>query len=625
MKLLNDNTLLLRRVRLLQALVYLCFFGLSIQLWRLQILQGEQYHQQAERNQFRVLPIPAPRGIIRDREGRNLVINRPAFNIVLTRENLKNLDSTLGFIEQELHLDRTNVLSRLKKFENTPLFQPITIKEDVSWVDLSTIEAHAREHPELGISQEPRRLYPLRSVGSHVLGYVGEISDTQLASGEFLAARTGDLIGKSGIERVYNSALTGLDGERRVMVNSLGRVIKVLEKKDAVPGKEIHLSLDLDLQLVGEKLLQDRIGAMVAIDPNSGEILAMVSRPAFDPNSFIGRISSEDWLELNSDPSAPFMNRATQGAYSPGSIFKIIMAYAGLDVQAIHRDDWIFCNGQLEMYDRVFHCSHPGGHGFVNINLAIQNSCNVFFYQLGREMGIETIAQYARKMGLGERTMVDLPGERTGVVPDPEWKKKKFGRRWFAGETISVSIGQGALSATPLQLVRAIGTVATGGKIVRPHLRRDDPAVQTTYVSDMSASFPPENREILRDAMWRVVNSGTGHLAAVSGLDICGKTGTVQVIGKEKRAELGLPQSTGQVGPNGAVNPFDDHAWFVGFAPKSNPEIAVAVFVEHGGVGGMAAAPIAAEVFKEYFAKKGLIPRGDLNIASIQKPESPRP
>jgi penicillin-binding protein 2 len=622
MTLLNDNRLLLRRVRLLQVLVYLCFFGLLIQLWHLQILQGDQYHLQAERNRIRVLPIPAPRGNIRDREGRDLVTNRPAFNIVLTRENFKNLDSTLQFIEQELHLDRESVLARLKKFENSPLYQPITIKEDVSWVDVSTIEAHAREHPELSISQEPRRLYPWRSVASHVLGYVGEISDAQMASDEFQSARTGDLIGKQGIERIYNSMLTGVDGERRVMVNSLGRVIKVLEKKDAIPGKEIRLSIDLDLQLVGEKLLQDRIGALVAMDPNTGEILAMVSRPAFDPNSFIGRISSEDWLELINDPSSPFMNRAIQGTYSPGSIFKIIMAYAGLDTGSIHRDDWIFCNGQLEMYDRVFHCSHPGGHGFVNINLAIQNSCNVFFYQLGRQMGIDIIAQYARKLGLGERTMVDLPGERTGVVPDPDWKLKRFGRRWFAGETISVSIGQGALSATPLQLVRAVGTVAAGGKVVRPHLTQDEPSVQTTFVTDISSTFPPENREILRDAMWRVVNSGTGHLAAVSGLDICGKTGTVQVISKEKRSELGLPQSTGQA--NGA-NPFDDHAWFVGFAPKNAPEIAVAAFVEHGGVGGMAAAPIAAEVFKEYFAKKGLIPRGDLNIAGIQKPGSARP
>jgi len=451
---------------------------------------------------------------------------------------------------------------------------------------------------------------------------VGEISDAQLASGEFQGARNGDLIGKQGIERVYNSELTGIDGERRVMVNSLGRVIKVLEKKDAVPGKEIRLSIDLDLQLVGEKLLQDRVGALVAMDPNTGEVLAMVSRPAFDPNSFIGRISSEDWLELVSDPSSPFMNRAIQGTYSPGSIFKIIMAFAALDAGDIHRDDWIFCNGQLEMYDRVFHCSHPGGHGFVNINLAIQSSCNVFFYQLGREMGIDSIARYSHKMGLGERTMVDLPGERTGVVPDPEWKLKRYGRRWFAGETISVSIGQGALSATPLQLVRAIGSVAVGGKMVRPHLRQEEPGVQTTFVSDASSTFSPENREILRDAMWRVVNSGTGHLAAVTGLDICGKTGTVQVISKETRTELKLPQSGAQ--GNGG-NPFDDHAWFVGFAPKSAPEIAVAAFVEHGGVGGTTAAPIAAEVFKEYFAKKGLIPRGDLNIAGIPKTGAPRP
>lgn len=616
MRLLNDNRALLSKVRILQVIVYVCFFGLACQLWRLQIIRGRDYHEMAERNRTRVLSIPAPRGIIRDREGRPLVSNRPAFNIVLTRENLKNLESTLDFLERELQLERESVLARIRKFEKSPLFRPVTIKEDVSWLDLGTAEAHAREHPELSISQEPRRLYPLGSVAAHVLGYVGEVSERQLSDPEFPNARPGELVGKQGVERVYNSVLTGIDGERRVVVNSLGRVIKILEKKDATPGQEIRLSLDLDLQMVAEKQMESKVGALIAMDPNTGEILAMVSRPAFDPNSFIGRISSEDWQELINDPASPFTNRAIQGCYSPGSIFKIIMAYAGLQEGAIERTDWIFCNGQMEMYDHVFHCSHRGGHGFVNVNLAIQNSCNIFFYQLGKEMGIETIARYARQMGLGDKTQVDLPSERTGVVPDPQWKLKKFGRRWYAGETVTVAIGQGALSATPLQLVKAIGEVATGGRVVRPHLRLGDPQMQTLLVSESTREFSSEHREALRDAMWRVVNStGTGQLAAVAGMDVCGKTGTVQVISKEKRANLGLPQGNAQVGST----EFDDHAWFVGFAPKSSPEIAIAVLVEHGGVGGTTAAPIAAEVLREFFSKKGFIPRANQQVAGIPK------
>jgi penicillin-binding protein 2 len=367
--------------------------------------------------------------------------------------------------------------------------------------------------------------------------------------------------------------------------------------------------------------MQDKVGALVAINPNDGEILAMISRPAFDPNSFIGHMSTEDWQELVNDPASPFMNRVIQGAYSPGSIFKIIIAYAGLEMGAVHREDWIFCNGEMEMYDRVFSCSHRGGHGFVNVNLAIQNSCNIFFYRLGMEMGIDAIANYARKLGLGGKTGIDLPGERTGVVPDPLWKLKKYGRRWYGGETVSVAIGQGALAATPIQLVKAISEVATDAGPIHPHLRLGERPAQTlltSLTSQNARSYDPGRREILRDAMWRVVNSaGTGVLAAVAGMDVCGKTGTVQVISKEKRTELGLSQG----GAASGNTLFNDHAWFVGFAPKNMPEIAIAVFVEHGGGGGTTAAPIAAEVFREYFSKKGLIPRTDTHVASL--PQSP--
>ena len=579
---LNDNRDLISRVRLLKFFVYACILILACQLWRLQIMHGEEYQQLATRNHNRVMPITAPRGIIRDREGRPLASNRPAFNIVLLRENLTDLNSTLDFIEGKLHVNKEDLLDRLSTFKQIPLYKPITIKEDVSWMDLGTVEAHIREHPELSVTQEPRRFYPFDSWASHVLGYVGEISRKQLEAGMFLGAQPGDLVGKQGIEHFYNTELTGVDGERKVIVNSVGRIIRIIERKDPVPGREIRLSLDLDLQLVAEMAMEKHVGALVALNPNNGEILAMVSRPAFDPNSFMGRISNDDWHELINNPAAPFMNRATQASYSPGSIFKIIMAFAGLREGIIKPSDWLFCNGRLEMYDHVFHCSHHGGHGFVNVNLAIQSSCNIFFYNLGRKMGIETIGQYARQMGLGRRTHIDLPNERSGVVPSPQWKEEKYGERWYVGETISVSIGQGALLTTPIQLARAVGQIATGGKVILPHLRMEENELATHPANNLD-DFNPKHQEILRDAMWRVVNhAGTGRLAAVSGLDVSGKTGTVQLISRAKRVALEITASN----TRSKSNLYKDHAWFVGFAPKNAPDIVVAVFVEHGGRGG---------------------------------------
>ena len=631
MKLIKDQKVLLAKIQILQYLLYAVFLVILCRLWQVQILQGSEYQQMAERNRIRTLDLPAPRGIIRDREGRSLVSNRPSFNIQVNLENLKDKDKAAGerkeetmllFAERELSLDRQVVKERLDKFRNGPLYKPVTIKEDVTWADIGTVEAHLREHPELTISQEPRRLYPLGAVGAHVLGYVGEISEEQMALEEFPQSRRGDLVGKHGIERVYNSLLTGKDGYRQVVVNSLGRIARTLEKRDAVPGQDVLLTIDLDLQLVAEKLLEGRVGTLVAMDPNNGEILAMVSRPAFDPNSFISRISSKDWQELVNDPASPFMNRAIQATYSPGSIFKIIMAYTGLSEGVIRPSNWIFCNGEITMYDRVFHCSHRGGHGYVNVSTAIQSSCNIYFYLLGRQLGIDLISRKAKSLGLGEKTGIDLPGERSGLVPDTQWKKKRFGRPWYAGETVSVAIGQGALSATPLQILKSVSALAVGGQLVQPHFLLDDSRFSSSRQAGnlTPVSYTAENRAILRDSMWRVVNSGgTGYLAAVQGMDVCGKTGTVQVIGKEKRTELNIAEGT--------RDDLDDHAWFVGFAPKNSPEIAVVAFVEHGGTGGKSAAPLAAEVFREYFRKKGLLPPAvDASIAdSRPAASSPQP
>ncbi len=628
MKLIHDQRLLLSKIRIIQYVLGTVFLLFLVQLWNIQILHGPEYHQMAERNRIRKLDISAPRGVIRDREGRALVSNRTSFNIQVNLEYLKGKDKVEGenrekkmleFVEKELSLDPQNIKERLDKFRNGPLYQPISIKEDVTWSDLSTVESHLREHPEFMISQEPRRTYPLKSVGAHVLGYVGEINEESLGSSEYSKSRVGDIVGKQGIERVYNDVLTGKNGYRQVVVNSLGRVTKTLEKQDAIPGQDLLLTLDLDLQLVAENLLEGRIGTLIAMNPNNGEILAMVSKPSFDPNNFISRIPAKDWQELINNPASPFMNRAIQATYSPGSIFKIMMAYAAMAEGKIDPSEYIFCNGELTMYDRVFHCSHKGGHGYVNMSAAIQSSCNIYFYLLGKQLGADTISRHAHELGLGEKTDVDLPGERSGLVPDTAWKRKRYNKPWYIGETVNLAIGQGALLVTPIQLLKAISILAGDGQPVTPHLafNNSSPSDGEEKAGFVRISYRPEQKAILRDAMWRVVNSGgTGTLAAVHGMDVCGKTGTVQVIGKEKRTERGIEE--------GSEEEFNDHAWFVGFAPKNSPEIAVAAFVEHGGGGGRSAAPLAAEVFREYFRKKGLLPPAvNTNIAESISSSAP--
>jgi penicillin-binding protein 2 len=585
-----------QRLNLLYYPILLVFLVLAARLWQLQIIQGREYAERAERNRIRTIQVVAPRGTICDRTGRPLVENRPSFNIVLYREEIEDPDATARYITERLGVTPEDLEARVKRDRGSGLYRPVIIKEDVGIEDISTVEAHRRDHPEVQLGPEPRRSYRFGRLAAHVLGYVGEVSKEELEQSIFPGAKTGSLVGKSGVERTYNQHLVGKDGERRVLVDSLGREVGMLDDIDSVRGSELRLTLDLDLQTIAENLLQDKTGAIVAMDPRDGGILAMASSPAFNPNSFAARISEEDWSELVNNPNYPMQNRAIQNSYAPGSIFKVIMAEAGLEEALAQADATVTCRGAAVYYGRVFHCASKDGHGTINLETAIQQSCNIFFYELGRQLGISKIAEHAQSLGLGNRTGIDLPNERSGVMPSPEWKERVNGTKWYAGETISVSIGQGAVSTTPLQIVRAISAIATGGKLTTPHvfLRVED-APDSSFVwpiTDVHISGETASR--IREGMWRSVNrSGTGRNAAVPGMDICGKTGTVQVLSNETRKGLG-----------GETSGLEDHSWFAGFASKDNPEIAIVVFVEHGGKGGIAAAPLAQDLFSAYFTKK---------------------
>ncbi|HTY62287.1 MAG TPA: penicillin-binding protein 2 [Acidobacteriota bacterium] len=594
----SNRQLIQQRLNLFRLPVLLIFLILGARLWQLQIIQGSEYGIRAERNRIRTIQLVAPRGAIADRNNVPLVENRPSFNVVLYREYMKSQEDTVRFVIEKLGVTREDVETRLRRGKGTAQYQPIVLKEDAGIGDISVLEAHRLDHPEVELSPEPRRKYPFGKTAAHLLGYVGEISEKELESNAFPGVMSGTQIGQSGIEKTYNKILIGKDGARKVLVNSLGQEVGRLEEADSVVGGEIHLTLDLDLQSVAEKALEDKVGAIVAMDPRNGEILAMASAPSFDPNDFSTRMSEEKWAELLNHPDRPMQNRAIQNSYSPGSIFKLIMADAGLEEGLFEDNPTVTCTGSVSYYGRIYHCAQKGGHGTLHLEQAIAKSCNIFFYDLGRKLGITKIAEHAQALGLGAPTGIDLPGERAGIMPSPEWKKKVRKSKWFAGETISVAIGQGAVSATPLQMLRAVSAIATDGVLTTPHvlLRAEGPGANDLQWAVHRLPIGAEHASRIRQGMWESVNNfGTGHNAAIPGMDVCGKTGTVQVISNERKQQ--------------SSEEFEDHSWFAGFASKDNPQIAVVVFLEHGGKGGIAAAPLARQIFSAFFDKKNNKPQ----------------
>jgi len=615
----RDEKISAGKLHATQYLVVLLLAVLASGMWRLQILGADSYRVLAEANRVRKIPVLAPRGKIFDREGRILVDNYPSVSCYLLREQVKDLQGDIPLIARGLNLPTEQIQATLRRYQSEPKYEPIPLKLDITQDEQAFIEAHRNELPELETLDEQRRLYPRDGFAAHLIGYVGEVSEEDLNSSKFDFYEPGDVVGKSGVEETYDAILRGTDGSRDVIVNSHGKEVGQLGQQLAVPGQDLRLTIDLDLQRVAEKAMEGKNGAIVAMDPHTGEILAMVSRPTFDPNQFAVRLTKSYWSQIVNDPDHPLMNKAIQAQYAPGSTFKVIMSVAGLEenaAQTMH----VMCNGGGTFFGRFFACDKH--HGMVDIDHAIPWSCDTFYYTLAEKLGIDTIAKYATELGLSQKTGIDLPDEATGTMPSTEWKLKTQHEKFYAGEVISVGIGQGAVQVTPIQLARALSGIASGGALKRPHVVFPD-EIPPQMASAIAANYPgsgdrvipitPENWEILTDAMAATTTPGTGGTAAAShleGIDFAGKTGTAQLV---NHSIAGNHLLTGNARAN---------AWFVGMAPRRNPDIVVAVLAEHGGWGADAAAPLAAQVINAFVTKQRKH-EGNLIQIAAPKPATP--
>lgn len=579
-------------------------------LWRLQVLGADSYRMLAEANRVRKVPILAPRGRLFDREGRLLVDNYSSVTCFLLREQMRDAD--LPLISEGLHIPMDQLQYTLHHFQYAPKYQPIPLKQDITPDEQAFISAHANELPELETLEEQRRLYPRDGFAAHLIGYVGEISENDLKNPKYDFYEPGDVVGKFGVEEAYDAILRGTDGSRDVIVNSHGREIGRLGEELAVPGKDLKLTIDLDLQTVAERVMEGKNGGLVAMDPHTGEILAMVSRPTFDPNQFAVRLTRSYWNGIITDPNHPLMNKAIQAQLAPGSTFKVIMTLAGLQENAA-QDLRVSCAGGATFYGHFFGCDKH--HGMVDIHNALPFSCDTYYYTLANKLGIDTIAKYGASVGIGQKTGVDLPGEASGIMPSPQWKLKAQHDKWYAGETISVGIGQGATQASPIQLARALSGIASGGVFVRPHSVMDDQiqpqmqqALEETYpgTGKKTIGISTENWETITDAMANVTQStiGTAYEAHLEGIDFSGKTGTADVVSGRKKGTA-----------DKATLP---NAWFVGMTPRRNPDIVVAVLWEHGYWGNNSA-KLAAQVINA-FVEKQRKKSGNLRLAQVSAP-----
>lgn len=585
----DDTTFASAKIAFFQYLSVAVVVFLMITFWDLQIRNPDFYSERAERNRIRSVPIPAARGKIYDRDGRIIVDNHSSFKVRLHRENLRM--EHLQTIADGLNLDYEELSAKVKRFATRPKYEAIMLKQDLTPGEVAFVDSHRGDNmlPELELIHGQTRLYPKGGLVAHVIGYVGEVTETELNTPEFAKYTQGDVIGKTGIEREYNDILMGVDGQQQWVVDNMGYLrYPVKDLKNAMPGKSLQLTIDLDLQMVAELAMEGRRGAVVALDPRNGEVLAMVSRPAFDLNQFAGRIRANVWDSILNDPNKPMLNRAIQAQFAPGSTFKPIAALAGLETGQVDDNMRVVCQGGATYWGHYHRCHQKNGHGSVDLHRGLMQSCDTFFYAVGAKVGIEKLAEYGEMAGLGRKTGIDLPHEASGLMPSPKWKIRTFRQKWFPGETISVVIGQGALTVTPLQLASAIGGIAQGGVWQKPHLVKDAKASPAR-----TATLNKDNVEKVVYGMYGVVNEGgTARSAWLPGIEMCGKTGTAQLASKE------LLDRNKQLGDT-----LKDNAWFVGFAPRHNPELVVVALFENGEHGDRAA-PIVRDVIKAYFDKK---------------------
>lgn len=603
----NDNRLPQARLAIASYVIVGMIGVLLLGFWKLQVIDSDKYATLAERNRVREIPIIAPRGRMLDRDGRVLVDNRPSFSVLLIRDDMSQVDRHLAAISDGLGIPLDDLKTQIENAKDLPKFQPIIIKPEASPADIAYIESHRTDIPVLEMISVSRRRYLPDGFLSHAVGYVGEVSEHEIEASNG-KLRPGDFAGKTGLERQYNDILMGTDGKRRVVVNSVGKEMKDmrLSEQGAIPGKQIQLSIDYDLQLVAEQSLGARPGAVVALDPHNGEVLAMVSHPAVDPNDFAVRISADEWRKLNEDPEKPLLNRAIQAQLAPGSVFKIVMATAMYETKAVPESFTVFCPGYGTFYGRQFKCWVYGksSHGIVDIHKAVNQSCDIFFYNLGVRLGIDRISYFASKFGLGRKTGIDLPSEEPGLMPSEDWVQRVFHRKWYPGETVSVAIGQGAITTTPLQLARMIGGIASGGVFMQPHMLKD-----ASNVGEDKFPLSDTTVEKITDDMYGVINKGgTGAALKLQDIEFSGKSGTAQVIGYNTRDRVGKQKR------------FLDNAWFVGYAPRRDPEIVVSVLVQETGKhGGEAAGPVVRDIIKAYYDKKNKKTQGQFT-AEAKRP-----
>jgi len=595
----DDRRSLGTRLTALQYIVAVAFAALAVGFWIFQVAQHERFAEMAENNHLRRLPLPAPRGVLLDRDGRVLVENRNIFNIALVREQTKNIDETLRALAAATGADETQLRETVARRRREPSYRPIVLVENASLEQVVAVWARRWELPGIIYQEVPSRRYPAATMAAHLFGYVGEITEAQLQRADFDGVDSGTIVGQAGIEQAYNKLLMGSEGNKTVVVNSVGREIQELSKEDPHEGTPVQLTIDGDIQ----KSIEDGFaasgfdGAAVVLDPRNGEVLGFTSRPAFDPNAFAGGIDRATWSALNLDELKPLQNRALQGRYSPGSTFKMAVGLAGLEEGIITPSFEVHCAGGATFYGRRFACWKKGGHGTVSLKTAIEQSCDVYFYTVGNMLGVDRINKWATLFGLGVKSNIDLPNEVQGLVPSTEWKKTQREKKWYAGETISVAIGQGQVSVTPVSMAVYTATLANGGTRVTPHFLK---AVYENNGWKPAEAPPPQSKvdvsaeklQAIRQGMWGVVNGGgTGGRARIEGHDVCGKTGTAQVISNAGRL------AAARSGKN-----LRDHGWFVFFAPRDNPTIAGVVFLEHG-IHGPNAASVAHHILDTYFAK----------------------
>lgn len=636
----DDQKFLTFRINVLMWGVVVAFFFLAGSFWYVQAVQADRFRGLSYENALREEPIRAKRGLIMDRHGIILADNQPAYSLLLLRSNLKELVKAdpdhrarmMRFIAHTLDIPEAELEARFARESlKIPFNQPLPLAEDLTMPQVAEFEAHKLTFPAITITPMQRRNYRYGTMAAHVLGYIGEATTQDMQEDPQL--RLGDLIGKAGVELVYDHFLRGRDGARYWVVDSHGRQLSEYEAaaREPVAGRNIRLTLDFELQRRAEQYFieNEMVGAVVALDPQTGEVLAMASSPAYNPNVYSKRFSPEVWKTILSNPFKIQINRAIAGLYSPGSVFKVVMGMAGLDSGVIHPSTTFTCGGSAVFFGRRFRCWKREGHGAMSWANAVKRSCDIYFYNVGARLGVNRIAEYSKNLTFGELSQIDLPNEKEGLVPSEEWARVKQNRKWYPSETISVSIGQGPLIVTPLQVANMMAAIANGGTVYQPHVLKmledigpDGKPVNKHVVSKVihNVKLPERELQAVREGLWKVVNElgGTGGASRIEGLDVCGKTGTAQVIAQH-----------GWIRSEHLPFKFRDHAWFAAFAPRDNPQMVAVVFVEHGGHGGSDAAPLAKLMFEAKFrdriARKTLDLADPETLKKLRQGELPRP